>query len=177
MKHLNHYETIIRNLFETESTLNFGRPVQVPLDRKAQANDPYISLNLITWVEVGIVQREYENVDQDLTEKLKQQVDITFSLLFQGGNAKGELSLCLLALSKKFEIQKFLYDENIAFVGASNLRDITGVVGGQLEEAAQADITFNTFFITDSEVIPYVERVEITGKADNINIKPIIEED
>lgn len=174
MRHINHYETIIKNLFETQSSLNFGRSVQVPLGRKAQPEDPYISLNLITWVDVGMPQYEYENVAETLEERLKQQVDITFSLLFQGGNARGDLSLCLLNLRKKFEVQKFLYDENIALSGVSNIRDLTNVVGGAREAAAQADITFNTVILTDEETISYIQSVEMSGNVNNINIKPII---
>lgn len=174
MRHINHYETIIKNLFETQSLLNFGRSVQVSLDRKAQPENPYISLNLITWVDVGRPRYEYENVDEDLTEKLKQQVDITFSLSFLGGNARGELSLCLLNLRKKFEIQKILYDENIALSDVSDIRDISKVVGGELEAAVQADITFNTFILTDEGPTSYIQTVEITGNVDNINIQPII---
>lgn len=151
--------TIERNLKETLEPF-VSRPIRYGGERKAQPDIPYIVMQYLTHVRVGHSYVHYFDAGQDLDEISVIPSEVTFSFLFVGGNARGELSL-FIDRFWEYECNYALSDNGIAYLRETGIIDLSEAIGGDMEQRAQSDITFSANIVIDRGIITTIEQVKI----------------
>lgn len=161
----NHEKTLY-TAFKNFPELNFGRQVDYGYARRAETKTPYILIYPITWVPIGMPQADYLDQmlpDLDMIEQLNIPSEISFSVVFGGGNARGQLGLCLVNLHKNSDIIDHLLVNGMALQRDSGGADNTGQIGAQNEQRAQTDLFFLVSIAPEERIIPSIQEVKGAG--------------
>lgn len=166
------HEKSIKTVFADKTELNFTRPVRYGDERQGEATEKYIVVYPITYTAVGITYPTFEDQEApevDIIQQLISPVELSFGLEFIGGNARGELSVCLINLAQDPDVQEAFFAYDMNFTRNSGIRDISAETGGILEQRAEADIFFYTHLKTSEKVIRTIQNIEVGGKLDYID--------
>ena len=156
------YEKVIYNLVESLT----ARPVRYANERRGQPGPgaSYVTVLMLAEVKAGLQYVRYFNritdPELDLDTQMVRPTELTASIQFIGGNARGELSV-LLANMSGYDPVNLLASEGIGYLRDSGIRDITEDIGGEREQRAQVDITFSANILPDRTITPSIQEVSI----------------
>ena len=159
---LEHYEKVVKEAI----TLLTTRPVQYANERTGQPTEPYVTVLMYVETMAGLQYAKYFNQADPLLDLDTQQVrpsELTASIQFIGGNARGEISAMLANLST-FDVINFLSSDGMGYLRDSGITDLTDTTGGEREQRAQTDITFSANILPDRTITPSIQRVDIHGE-------------
>jgi hypothetical protein len=173
-KSIANIEFNLKEIFETYFT---NRPVRYSNERISQPEIPYVVLKFLSQSRIGIPYKKYFPGDpEDLEEVNVTPSEIVFTVLFIGGNARGELSYFLNSFWLQENID-VLSDKGICYLDNSSIIDTSAVLGGDAEQRAQTDITFSANIVVDSGIITTIEEVIVNQKLKNYNNQEVVDFD
>ena len=157
------YEKVIFNLVDSLT----ARPVRYANERRGQPGpgEPYVTVLMLAEVQAGLHYARYFNrpdPELDLDTQMVRPSEITASINFIGGNARGELSIMLTNMHG-YDPINLLASEGVGYLRDSGSRDLTEDIGGEREQRAQVDITFSINILPDRTETPSIQEVEINA--------------
>lgn len=156
--------TIEYDLKQILSTLT-ARQVLYANERVKQPIQPYLVMQYIAHTSVARRYLQYFDPDPDPDIELVsvRPCEITFSMLFIGGNARGELSTFLDAFWYE-DVNNILMDKGLSYIRNGDIIDLSQAIGGDMEQRAQSDVVFSANIVVDKGIVGTVETAPIAGE-------------
>lgn len=162
-----HYEKALQIILEP---LCSGRELRYSGERSSQPDEPYATILPLPSNKSGLPYRKHTDrakPDLDMDEQVIRPVQLTVSVKFIGGNARGQLDMMLTGLEKTNTIW-LLESEGLGYLFDTGPLDISESVGDEAEQRAITNITFSANILTDKEIIPSIQEVSIVGEHRNV---------
>lgn len=115
---------------------------------------------------VGRIDKKESTSVDDVGEKIAMVFESSISFNFYRGEAMQEASMFIGGIQSQFIVDSF-NEANVGYIGNSEIRDLTQLMGSGHEKRSQVDVIFQFELTPVERVVTGIDTVIVSGEADN----------